>query len=109
MVQISDVQRLLDMQTAAARLLEGLGVPRKAVPVAAEAGGAATEVHIRREIRQDDGMLRSRCVQKERNSIDAVQSDTVGDVGVLRTRCLPTRSVMNIHVLTRSGSIVSRC
>lgn len=48
-------------QTTAAALLEGLGVPKKAVPGAAPDGGAAAELRIRREIRQDGGMLRSRC------------------------------------------------
>jgi hypothetical protein len=52
-----------NMQTAAARLLEGLGVPRRALPapVGPGSGGGGTEVLIRREIRQDGGMLRSRC------------------------------------------------
>lgn len=49
------------IQTAAARLMESLGVPRKAVPAAASTHGGGTELHIRREIRQDGSMLRSRC------------------------------------------------
>jgi hypothetical protein len=55
------------VQTAAARLLEGLGVPRRALPAAVDpdgaggGGGGGAEVLIRREIRQDGGMLRSRC------------------------------------------------
>ena len=55
-----------NVQTAAARLLEGLGVPRRALPAAVNPDGAGgsgggAKVLIRREIRQDGGMLRSRC------------------------------------------------
>lgn len=93
---LADCRTIALVQAAAAQLLQGLGVPQKAVPAAA-ANGAAAELRIRREIRQDGGMLRSRCfVNGAATSLRVLRElaaafvDVNGQNSALSLRCLPS-------------------